>query len=176
MLNEDQQIRFTQLWTEAQPTVSQYVASLIRDQWAVRDIVQSTSLALLRKFSEYDENRPFVAWALGVAKFEILGHRRDLARNRMISDSEFLDLYTQGWADRAPQINNEAAVLQDCIRELNGRAQQIVRLRYAEDHTSEDIAGTLDLTAANVRAILKRTREALQRCVEKQVRLLGDSA
>lgn len=59
MLEEDQQIRFTQLWTDTQPTVSQYVASLIRDQWAVGDIMQSTSLALLQKFSEYDESRPF---------------------------------------------------------------------------------------------------------------------
>lgn len=176
MLNEDQIIRFTQLWTEAQPTVSQYVASLIRDQWAVRDIVQNTSLALLRKFSDYDVSRPFLAWALGMAKFEILGHRRDSARNRMVCDSEFLDMYTQRWADVAPRINAESTALQNCVRELSGRSQKIVRLRYAEDQTSEEIAATLDLTAANVRAILKRTREALRRCVEKQIRLLGGSA
>ena len=80
MLEEDQQIRFTQLWTDAQPTVNQYVASLVRDQWAVRDIVQNTSLALLRKFKDYDPSRPFLPWALGVAKFEILGHQRDSTR------------------------------------------------------------------------------------------------
>lgn len=175
MLNDDQQIRFTQLWTEAQPTVSQYVASLIRDQGAVRDIVQNTSLALLRKYSDYDDSRPFLAWALGVAKFEILGHRRDFDRNRMIFDSEFIDLYTQGWVDAAPRINDESMALQDCVRELKERAQEIVRLRYAEDQTSESIAGRLNLTAANVRAILKRSRDVLRRCVEKRGRLRGGS-
>ncbi len=99
MLEEDQQIRFTRFWTDAQPTVSQYVASLIRDQWAVRDIVQNTSLAHLRKFSEYDQSQPFLPWALGVAKFEILGHRRDAARNRMVFNSDFLEQYTQAWAE-----------------------------------------------------------------------------
>lgn len=111
MLEEDQQIRFTQLWTDAQPTVSQYVASLIRDRWAVGDIMQSTSLALLQKFSEYDESRLFLPWALGVAKFEILGHRRNAARNWMICDSEFVEKYTQAWAEIAPRMSDEAAAL-----------------------------------------------------------------
>ena len=103
MLDENQQIRFTRLWTDAQPTVSQFVASLVKDPWAVRDIVQNVSLVLLRKFAEYDESKPFRPWALGVAKFEILGHRRDTARDRVICDSVFLDQYTQAWAEVAPR-------------------------------------------------------------------------
>ena len=125
MLEEDQQIRFTRFWTDAQPTVSQYVASLIRDQWAVRDIVQNTSLAFLRKFSEYDQSRPFLLWALGVAKFEILGHRRGAARNRMVFDSDFLEQYTQAWARVAPRLNDEATALRDCVSELKGRPRNV---------------------------------------------------
>ncbi|WDI41525.1 RNA polymerase sigma factor [Bremerella sp. P1] len=64
MLSEDQQVRFTAFWTDAQPSVSQYVASLIRDQWAVRDVVQNTSMILLRKYPEYDDTQPFLPWAL----------------------------------------------------------------------------------------------------------------
>ena len=176
MLNPDQQIRFTRLWTEAHPTVRQYVASLVREQSAAQDVLQNTSLALLRKFVEYDESRSFVGWALGVAKYEVLGHRRDVARNRMICDSEFLDLYTQHWADAAPRINDEELSLRHCVGELSGRAKSIVELRYAKGKTSDAIADKLNLTAANVRTTLKRTREALRRCVERQMSLRGDSA
>jgi RNA polymerase sigma-70 factor, ECF subfamily len=173
MLNENQQIRFTQLWSDAHPIVSQYVASLVRDPWAVRDILQNTSLALLRKFPEYDNSRPFLPWAMGVAKFEILGHQRDTARNRMICDSKFLEQYTQAWAEVAPRVTDEAAALRHCIRELDGRPRTIVKLRYAENKTSEVIANELGLSDANVRTILKRTREALRRCIESQLALLG---
>jgi hypothetical protein len=69
MFNEQQQIRFTQLWTDTQQSVSHYVSSLTRDPWA-----------------------------LGVAKFEVLGYRRDAARDRMTCDSVFLDRYTEVWA------------------------------------------------------------------------------
>ncbi len=171
MLDEDQQSQFTKLWTDAQPTVGQYVASLTRDQWAVRDILQNTSLALLRTFSEYDPARPFLPWALGVAKYEILGHRRDAARDRMVCDSEFLEHYTQRWAQVAPRINDEASALRDCVSELEGRSRTIITLRYAEGQTSEKIAAELKLSAANVRTILKRVRETLKQCVERRMAL-----
>lgn len=176
MLEEDQQIRFTQLWTDAQPMVSQYVNSLIHDRSAARDIVQNTSLALLRKFSEYDESRPFVAWAIGVAKFEILGRKRDLARNRMVCDTDFLEQYTQAWVQVAPAISDEETALRDCFGELNGRSKTIIKLRYADEKTSATIAEELGITSANVRTILKRTRGVLKRCVKKQLGLQGGRA
>lgn len=176
MLSEDEQIRFTTLWTDAQPTVSQFVASLVTDQWAVRDIVQNTSVALLKKFAEFDASRPFLPWALGVARFEILGHRRDAARSRLVLDTEFLEQYTQAWVQMAPQLAEEATALRHCVSQLSGRPRAIITLRYAENQTSDSIASRLSLTAANVRAILKRTRDSLRRCVEKRLTLQGGAS
>lgn len=173
MLEKHQQIQFNQLWTDAQPIVSQYVASLIQDHWVVRDIIQNTSLALLRKFSEYDSSRPFLRWALGMAKFEILKQKRDIARNRIVSDSAFLEQYTQAWSEVAPRLDEEATALRHCVSELKGRSKTIIKLRYVDGQTSNEIASELSLTAANVRAILKRTRDLLKRCVERRKGLLG---
>lgn len=176
MLDEEQQIRFTQLWTDAQPTVSQYVTSLVRDHWVARDIIQNTSLTLLRKFSEYDDARPFFSWALGVAKFEILGQKRDFARNRIISDTELIEKYTEAWAEIAPTLNNEATALKHCVGELKGRSRAIIKLRYSDGKSSDSIGDELSISAANVRTILKRTRDALKRCVAKQLGLLGGTS
>lgn len=173
MLDAEQQIRFTQLWTAAQPVVHQFVASLVRDPWASRDIVQNTSLKALQKFPEYDESRAFLPWALGIAKFEILGHQRDSARNRLVGNSELLDSYTQAWADMAPPLSDEAAALQHCMGKLKGRARTIIKLRYATGQNSDAIANDMNLTSSNVRTILKRTRQALRKCIENQGRQLG---
>lgn len=175
MLDEHQQIQFTTLWTDAQPAVNSYVASLIREPWDVRDVMQNTSMALLRKFSEFDPSQPFLAWALGVAKFEILGHRRDAARNRLVNNSELLDQYTQAWSEISPRVHDESASLRECMRELKSRSRRVVELYYAEGRSSLEIAGQLGLTAANVRAILKRTREILRRCVQRRMTLPGGS-
>ena len=173
MLTEAQQEQFTRRWTESQPIVSRYVRSLVADSWAVRDIVQSTSLALLRKYAEYDESQPFLPWALGIAKFEILGHRRDQVRNRLVFDSDFLDRYTQSWAEVAERIAGEADALEQCVSRLPDRQRRILRLRYVEELGSDAIAARINLTAANVRTILKRTREALRQCVETRLQAEG---
>lgn len=173
MLDENQQITFTRLWTDVQPAVTQYVASLVRDHWAVRDIVQNTSLTLLRKFTEYDDKRSFLPWALGTAKYEILGYQRDSARSRMVFDTEFLEEYTQAWAKVVPRFRDHASALRQCIDQLDGQPKKILSMRYADNQPSPVIASELGLTSVNVRAILKRTRNALQRCVEKQLALRG---
>lgn len=107
MLSETEQAKFTALWTEVQPSVSHYILSVVREPAAAKDLVQSTALVLLKKIPDYQEDRPFLSWALGIAKFEILGHRRDEARSLVRFDSALLDRYTETWAEACPNYSHE---------------------------------------------------------------------
>ena len=80
--------RFTLLWTAAQPIVGSYIGSLVPDFQEAEDLLQEVALVLLRKFPEYDDRRPFVAWALGVARFEVLHARRSHARSFVAAQSD----------------------------------------------------------------------------------------
>lgn len=62
MLNESQQ-------AEAQPSVSRYILSVVRDLAATKDIVQSTALALLKKFPHH---HPMIGAARGIVISRIL--------------------------------------------------------------------------------------------------------
>jgi RNA polymerase sigma-70 factor (ECF subfamily) len=84
----DDSERFTLHWTAAQPAVGSYIGSLVPDFQEAEDLLQDVAIVLLRKFAQYDERRPFVAWALGVAKFEILSSRRRHARSFLTVDSD----------------------------------------------------------------------------------------
>ncbi|MFN3150246.1 sigma-70 family RNA polymerase sigma factor [Bremerella sp.] len=169
MLTNEQQVQFTRLWTEAQPVVSQYVESLVSDIWAARDIVQNTSVALLLKFEQYDPARPFLPWALGVAKFEILGNRRDHARSRIICDADLLEQYTAAWVEISPQVADEALALRHCVGKLPSKQKELLRLRYVENLNSEAMAQQLGRTATSIRTTLHRVRQLLRRCIEGQL-------
>ncbi|PQO29057.1 sigma-70 family RNA polymerase sigma factor [Blastopirellula marina] len=174
MLSNEQQMQFTRLWTEAQPVVSRYVESLVSDSWMARDIVQNTSVALLLKFAEFDPSRPFVPWALGIAKFEILSNRRDVARSRIICDPDLLEQYTAAWADVSPKLEDEALVLRRCVSQLPTNQKELLRLRYVEELTSDMIAERMSRTATSIRTTLHRIRVALRRCIEG--RLMAEGA
>lgn len=173
MLTDEQQERFTRLWTEVQPSVSGYIHAVVRDSVVAKDIVQETALALLRKFAEWDAAREFLPWALGTAKFAILSHRRDSARCRVTFDDEVLHAITETWGTVAPEISDEQAALHACLEKLAPHARDVVRLRYEESLDSPQIAQKLGSTAGAVRIALQRIREQLRACVQHQLTLEG---
>jgi RNA polymerase sigma-70 factor (ECF subfamily) len=171
MLSEVEQERFLRLWAEAQPAVAAFVHALVRDSTAAKDVLQETALVLFRRFGDYDGGRPFLAWALGVAKFQVLGFQRDEARSLVTFDTELFNRFTEAWAEQAPATSEQSAALEVCLERMGARPRQLLRWRYSEDLKSEEIARRLGTQAAAVRVALQRLREKLRLCVEKQMRV-----
>ncbi|MFZ9434590.1 MAG: sigma-70 family RNA polymerase sigma factor [Burkholderiaceae bacterium] len=171
MLSESDQERFMRLWTSAQPPVANYIHALVRDHGAAQDVLQETALVIFRRFAEYDGRRPFLAWALGIARFQIMGQQRDAVRSRVIFDDDLLAQFTDTWAELAPAASDRGAALQGCIGRLATHARRLVQLRYFEDLTAEQIAQRLGGNGPAVRVTLQRIREQLRVCVERQLHL-----
>jgi len=173
MLSSHDQQEFTRLWTDTHTPVSHYVRSIVRDISVSSEIVQSTAMTLLRKFPEYDRSKPFLPWALSIARFEILSHRRDEARSRIAFDVELLDSYADQVSQLAPQISHQASALQNCLSKISGRSRRLVQLRYSEDRNASEISELLGMSPGNVRVALQRIREQLRQCIESQQGLEG---
>lgn len=176
MLNDREQEQFLRHWTTAQPVVANYIHSLVRDHAAAQDAIQETAMVLFRRFPEYDVTRPFLAWALGVARFQVLGLRRDLVRDLLTFDEDLLERFTRSWAEIAPEASDREAALQTCLGRLGGHARRLVRLRYFDDLNAAQIAGREGGTEASVRMALRRIRERLRGCVERELGPSGSDA
>ena len=176
MINDGEQERFMRLWTDAQPAVANYLHAMVRDPVVAKDLVQETALILFRRFADYDGQRPFLAWALGVAKMQVLALHRDGARSFVTFDTELFEKFTEVWADIAPTASEQSAALEACLERLPARPRQMVRLRYFDELNSEEIAQRLGAKSAAVRVALQRIREQLRACIERQMRLERRSA
>lgn len=174
MLSDRQQEEFTRLWTEAQPSVSNYIHSLLTDPAAARDLVQETAVVLFRKFADYDSERPFIGWALGIAKFRVLGHHRDAARSFVTFDSELLDKFTEAWAKPAPApASDRQAALDGCMEQLQGASRKLLRFKYVDELNSKEIGERLNRNSGSIRVMLQRIREQLRACVERSLQAQG---
>jgi RNA polymerase sigma-70 factor (ECF subfamily) len=173
MLTQLQQERYLRQWTSAQPSVANYVRAVVRDRAAAEDVLQETALVLFRKFAEYDEQRPFLPWALGIARFQVMGMQRDSARSRVVFDDEVLEKLTEAWAAQAPEVSERSVTLESCMERLPSHAQRMVQLRYFEDLNAEQISQQLGGTAAAIRVTLQRIREQLRACIERQTQAEG---
>jgi RNA polymerase sigma-70 factor, ECF subfamily len=162
--------RFTRCWVEAQPAIAGYIASLVPNLQDAQDILQKTAVATLRKFSQFNAQRPFLPWTLGIARYEILAHQRHHARNRVFASEKLHEDLAAAWEELLGEMDARARFLAECVEDLDDRPAQLIRLRYEESLRPGDIALQLGMNAGAVRVALSRIRSVLRECIERKLR------
>ena len=162
---------FTRLWVCAQPIVASYISTLVPNLQDAQDLLQKVALTVLEKFSEYDNTRPFTRWALGVARFEVLGYQRQQARGRLLL-SESLDNQV---ADACEALSEELELrrkfMRECLGRVRGRSLALLRLRYDEKVPFAEIARRLRISSGAARVAVARVRASLRQCIERKLRM-----
>ena len=79
-----------------------FIYSLVPNSADAEDVFQQASVTMWRRFSEYDRDRDFYAWACGVAFYTVQNFRRATQRRRMLFSDELvrqedIDGGIEGW-------------------------------------------------------------------------------
>lgn len=162
----------TRLWTLAVPTVSAFVGSVVRDFQARDDVLQNTAVAVLESFPRYDPARPFVAWALGVARNQVRLYLRARGRDRHAFDTDTLEAVAAAFAETA-DTDRRFDHLAGCVEQLDAKAQELCRLRYDAGLKPAAIAERLGGAANAVAKALQRVRDRLRECIERKAAAEG---
>jgi len=162
--------QFAAMWTAAQPTISAFIRTLVRDYQQADEVLQRVAVTLVRKFDQYDRSRPFGAWAVGVAKYEVLYYRRERATDRHLFDNDIVEQIASRYQVLAEDVDPIREALKLCLEQLKGRSKRAIELRYRRGLKSSDIADEMSLSAGAVRMLLCRVRESLRRCIDRRVR------
>ena len=83
---------FIQLLTSHQTQLRGVILAGLGNYVDCQDVLQKTNLAIWKKAAEFDDSKSFLAWAIGIARFEILAFMRDRQRDRHVFDPEVADL------------------------------------------------------------------------------------
>ena len=161
---------FLRFWTQCQPVVASYVRSMIRDPHDAEDVLQDISVVLFRRFDQYDPSRKFVAWALGVAKLEIMSARREQARACFGRNAVMAEKVTDAYASLAPELEQRSDALRECLEQVQGRSREALDLRYTQSLRPDEVASRLGMSALAVRVLLSRVRSMLQGCINRRLK------
>ncbi|MBI1372501.1 MAG: sigma-70 family RNA polymerase sigma factor [Phycisphaera sp.] len=160
--------RLTRYWLDAEPAVQAYVFAVVREVHDAEDVVQQVALTVARRFDEYDDTRPFLAWALWLARSRIADHFRKTGRDRLVFSPTMLERF-----ERALSENHQVAVrreaLEHCLGKLPEKPRRLIELRYENDASMQSVADAMESTAASVRVMLFRVRNQLAECVNAQL-------
>jgi RNA polymerase sigma-70 factor, ECF subfamily len=165
-LTDDKQNEFTALWSEAYPTVAAYTASLVTDHHQTEEVLSRVAITIVRKFKEYDPARSFKAWAIGIARFEVLKFRRERVRDRHLFGQDLLEAIGDRFVTVSDEHAFDGALVKECLEQIHGRPAKAMAMCYGENLRSAEIGRRLGMTASAVRTMLHRARDVIRRCVE----------
>lgn len=172
---DPQTLQATRLWTLAQPVVSAFVTSVVRDFTARDDVLQDVAVAVMESFDRYDPKRPFLAWALGIAQNQVRLYLRRQHRDRLVFDEPLIAVLAETFEETTTNHLRPLEFLKDCLSELQGRARELCELRYAQDLKPTAIAESVGMTANAVAKALQRIREQLRDCIEQKASNCGET-
>ena len=160
-------------WAQHQPVIAGYINSLITNFQDADDVLQNVAMVTVKKFDEYDRDKPFVAWAIGIARNMVMKYYSEKKKKHLILDQKAIQAVSEIYERefRAFSHHNEAAqtALDRCMRQLKGRWKKILEMYYLRELSPIRISQQLGITRNNVFVSLHRVRMALRDCVHEQL-------
>lgn len=155
-------------WTLALPAVSAYVHALVGHAADRDDILQDTALAVIESYPRFDRSRPFLPWALSIARARAI----DFARLRSLRPLALSPAAAEALAVAFEQVSDLERTrldhLRECLDRLDARSREACELRYRSGMQPAQISEHLRLQPNTVAKVLQRAREQLRDCIEQR--------
>ena len=166
--------QFVERFVRFQDRIYAYVATLLPNRADAEEVFQQTSLILWRKWQEFDLERDFVAWACGIAYYEVrnfLRQHRDRARVYLSED--VLEEVARVQVELHDVLEARLDALKHCLDQLNPDNRRLLERCYAGKDSIKTIAEDLGQTPNVLYMILKRLRRALFECINRSLAAEG---
>lgn len=153
-------------WVKVQPALTAFLIASTPQFSDAEDLLQEVAVEVARRFDDYDPSRPFLPWAIWVAKIQIANFYRARQRSPVKFVGESIDALGEACDRIQVTLSEEKWALEKCLTSLTGRSRTLLQLRYFDDLSPQEIGSRTGMTAGAVRIALSRTRSALLSCVQ----------
>jgi RNA polymerase sigma-70 factor (ECF subfamily) len=166
---------FMRLLSENQRRLALYVLSMV-PRWAdAEEVIQETNLVLWREFGKFRPGSNFAAWACTVAFHQVRAWRKRQSRQRIQFSDAFLEVVAREVVSANDRLETRARFLSRCMEKLPADRRELVRQRYADECSIEELAERTGRTESAVYRALSRVRRVLYECVNRSMALEGQS-
>ena len=155
-------VSFMELLTLHQTQLYGYIRALVHDAEDAKDIFQSTSLILWRKFDQFQPGSSFIRWACSVAQFEVRNFLRSKRSSRVTFSDALLESMAASVPDETPVLAEARhAALKLCLTKLPSPDRDLIDTFYRGNQRAAEIAQDTGRTRQSIGNSLRRIRRAL---------------
>lgn len=168
---------FVSQLTRYQPDIWAYLLGLMPGHPDVSDVLQKTNLVLWNKRESFELGSNFRAWALTVARYEVMAHLKSQRRRPVFvfDDALIETLASEGPADMGDSSCRLEA-LETCLHSLRKEDRELLEHRYQRQGGLDDFARRCGRSVSALSVSLFRLRTALRRCVVQRLESQGGAS
>lgn len=164
------------LLSRHQDEIFRYIFALLPHEEDARDVLQETSVALYRKFAEYDATKPFLAWAFRFAYLEVLKQRERNQRARRLLKLDLLEQLAKEREELEPVLAARLQALDHCLEQLAPADRQLIQQRYSQKLRADEMMERGQTSRRTLFRKLDRIRRLLHECINRQLALAGGTS
>lgn len=160
---------FTRLLLQNQRRIAGLIFSLVPRGTDADDVMQETCVVMWRRFGEFRTGTDFGAWALRIARFQIMSYYARQKRAQARLSDETIESLAESLADARWESSDRAEALRVCVGRLKARDSDLVRRRYHSGESVDEIADGVGSTVHAVYKALARIHVRLLACVNSRL-------
>lgn len=153
-----------------------YLFSLLPHRPDAEDVFQRTSLILWQKFDQWEPTSDFLAWACGVAFYEVRNFIRVASRDRLRFGETLLETLSKERTAALKQRDERVAALQECLKKLDQDERELLQRAYIDDESIRELAARDGRAAQTLYNRLNLLRKRLLECTDLRVGFQGGKA
>ncbi len=160
---------FGKLLIQYQPRIYGFIRSLVPNRADAEDLLQETASVLWRKFEEFDPDSNFLAWALSVARYQVLYFYQKSKRDVLRFSEEFIDAVSADTVAESVRLGGLEEMLSKCLAKLSDRDRQLLAARYWQELAPKTLAAKLGQPLKTIYSSLDRIRRYLTECMRRRL-------
>ncbi|HZE96686.1 MAG TPA: sigma-70 family RNA polymerase sigma factor [Planctomycetota bacterium] len=165
--------QFVRLFLQNQKRIYALVLALVPRGADADDILQETSAVLWQKFGEFETGTNFAAWALRIARYQVMAYYTSRKRQRARLSDETIDAVVEKMAARPEREEDRSFALDGCLAGLDRGDRELLELRYRGGATVGEMARQSGKTAFAVYKALNRAQDRLLGCMRGKLSAEG---
>jgi RNA polymerase sigma-70 factor, ECF subfamily len=161
---------FGRLFAQYQPRIYGLIRSLVVHRADAEDLLQETASVLWRKFDEFQPGSNFLAWAMQVARYQVMYFRQRQKRDVLQFSEKFLEAVSADTVAESGRLGDLQELLDRCMDKLPPADRELFEMRYQSDATPKGLAEQLGRPLSTVYNSINRIRRGLAECVERAMK------
>jgi len=161
----DRGAEFLRLFLQHQRRIYGLILALVPNGPDADDILQETSAVLWQKFDEFDPGTNYAAWALKIARYQVMAYYTTKRRLKARLSDESLDAVVERLASRTEREDARSVALDGCLADLPEEDRRLIELRYRGGASVPDVARSSGRTVEAAYKALHRAHERLLQCM-----------